>query len=175
MKSVSQAKLTYFEGIFKLWTYDQQELLFFQMFIIFANQNLAVLCVKRILFFLEFLMFYEVYSEKKSKHICNRKTLIEHPVYRSPTSCSVGSGRRQRNLSGSMKVTSGRKAPTGNMMPRRSSLGILPGAIGIGSGVVMDYPVSGSPVTNKGKYRSHQYYESKVLHESPDVQHPSVH
>ena len=47
MKSVSQAKLPYFKGIFKLWTHEQQELPFLQMFISFANQNLAVLCVKR--------------------------------------------------------------------------------------------------------------------------------
>ena len=47
MRSVSRAKLRYFEGIFKLWTHDQQLLPFPQMFISFANQNLAVLCVKR--------------------------------------------------------------------------------------------------------------------------------
>jgi len=48
MKSVSQATLTYYEGIFKLSTQEQQELLFLQIFISFANQNLAVLCVKRL-------------------------------------------------------------------------------------------------------------------------------
>ena len=47
MKSVSQAKLSYFEEIFKLWAHEQQELPCFQMLISFANQNLAVLCVKR--------------------------------------------------------------------------------------------------------------------------------
>ena len=47
MKSVSQAKLAYFEGIFKLWTHEQQELPFRQMSISFSYQNLAVLCVKR--------------------------------------------------------------------------------------------------------------------------------
>ena len=47
------------EGIFKLWTHEQQELPFLQMFISFANQNLVILCVKRISFFLEFLMLYE--------------------------------------------------------------------------------------------------------------------
>ena len=63
MKSVSRAKLAYFKGIFKLWTHDQQKLPYFerifklfthdqqdlpflQMFISFANKNLAVLCVK---------------------------------------------------------------------------------------------------------------------------------
>ena len=46
MKSDAQAKLPYFEGIVKL-----QELPFLQMFISFAFQNLAVLCVKRISFF----------------------------------------------------------------------------------------------------------------------------
>ena len=51
---------SYFEGIFKLWTYKQQELPFLLMFISFAYQNLAVLCVKRISFFQEILM-YEVY------------------------------------------------------------------------------------------------------------------
>ena len=59
MKSVSQAKLPYFEGIFKLWKHEQQELPFLQMFISFAKQNLAVLCVKRISFFL--VLLYEVY------------------------------------------------------------------------------------------------------------------
>ena len=39
--------LPYFEGIFILWTHDKQELPFLQMIISFANQNLAVLCVKR--------------------------------------------------------------------------------------------------------------------------------
>ena len=34
------------EGIFKLWTHNQQELPFLKMFISFTNQNLAVLCVK---------------------------------------------------------------------------------------------------------------------------------
>ena len=47
IKSVSQAKLPYFERIFKLLTHDQQEL----MFSSFAYQNLAVLCVKRIFIF----------------------------------------------------------------------------------------------------------------------------
>ena len=42
MKSVSRAKLPFFEGIFKLWTLNQQELLFLQMFISFTNQNQAV-------------------------------------------------------------------------------------------------------------------------------------
>ena len=47
MKSVSQAKLPYFEGIFKLWKHEQQELPSLQMFISLVNQNLALLCVKR--------------------------------------------------------------------------------------------------------------------------------
>ena len=60
MKSVSQAKLPpYFEGIFKFWTHEQQELPFLQMFISFGNQNLAVLCRKRFSSFLEFFMLYE--------------------------------------------------------------------------------------------------------------------
>ena len=46
-KSVSRGKLPYFEGIFKLWTPDQQDLPFLQMFIIFVKQNLPVLCLKR--------------------------------------------------------------------------------------------------------------------------------
>ena len=33
------------------------------MFISFAYQNLAVLCVKRMSFFLEILMLYEVYTQ----------------------------------------------------------------------------------------------------------------
>ena len=47
LKSVSQAKPPYFEGIFKLWTHEQQELPFLQMFIRFAHQNLTIFCVKR--------------------------------------------------------------------------------------------------------------------------------
>ena len=47
MKSISQAKLPYFEEIFKIWTHEQQELPFLQIFTSFAYQNLAVLCVKR--------------------------------------------------------------------------------------------------------------------------------
>ena len=47
MKSLSRAKLPYFEGIFNLWTHDQEDLTFLQIFISFANQNIAVLCVKR--------------------------------------------------------------------------------------------------------------------------------
>ena len=43
--------------------HEQQELSFLQRFISFANQNLAVLSVKQISFFLEFLMFYEVYRQ----------------------------------------------------------------------------------------------------------------
>ena len=40
-----------------------------------------------------------------------------------------------------MKVQSAQKAHVNsNTTPRRLSLGILPGSIGIGSGVVMDYP-----------------------------------
>ena len=60
MKSVAQAKLPYFEEIFKLWTREEQELPFLQILISISNQDLAVLCVKRISFFLEFLMLYEV-------------------------------------------------------------------------------------------------------------------
>ena len=45
-KSVSHTKLPFFEGIFKLWTHEQQELPFLQLFISFAYQNLAILCVK---------------------------------------------------------------------------------------------------------------------------------
>ena len=84
MKSVPQAKPPYFEGIFKLRTHEQQELLFLQTFISFANLNLAILCVKRISFFLEILILYEVYKEcvplfliwketKKRKLIVNLK------------------------------------------------------------------------------------------------------
>ena len=40
IKSVSHAKLPYFEGIFKLWLVEQQELPFLQMFISFACQKL---------------------------------------------------------------------------------------------------------------------------------------
>ena len=47
MKFVSQTKLPYFEEISKLWTQEQQELLFLWMFISFACHNLAALCVKR--------------------------------------------------------------------------------------------------------------------------------
>ena len=47
MKSVSREKIPHFEGIFKHWTHDQEDLPFLQMFISFASQNLAVLCVKR--------------------------------------------------------------------------------------------------------------------------------
>ena len=47
MTCVSQAKLPYFEGIFQLWMDEQQELAFLQMFISFAYQNLATLCMKR--------------------------------------------------------------------------------------------------------------------------------
>ena len=54
----------YFEGIFKLWTHEQQELPFLQMFISFGYQNLAILCLKRPWkFFLEILMLYEVYRK----------------------------------------------------------------------------------------------------------------
>ena len=59
----SQAKLPYFKGIFNLWTHEQQELPFLQMFITFANQNLAVLRPwNGFCFFLEFLMLYKVYG-----------------------------------------------------------------------------------------------------------------
>ena len=47
MESFSRAKLPYFEWIFRIWTREQQELPFLQIFITYANQNLAVLCVKR--------------------------------------------------------------------------------------------------------------------------------
>ena len=70
MKSVSQTKLPFFEGIFKLWTHKQQQLPFLQMFISIACQNIAVLCVKRISFFLEIFMLYvyEVYSRDQPWH-----------------------------------------------------------------------------------------------------------
>ena len=42
-----QSYLPYFKGILKLWTHDLQELPFRQFFINFANQNIAVLCMKR--------------------------------------------------------------------------------------------------------------------------------
>ena len=45
MKSVSNATLLDFKGFFKIWMYKQQELTSIQMFIDFANQYLAVLCV----------------------------------------------------------------------------------------------------------------------------------
>ena len=68
MKSVSQAKLPYFEGIFKLWTHEKQDLPFLQMIIIFEYQNLAVLCVKRpwnkFRFSWNFYMLYEVCAPK---------------------------------------------------------------------------------------------------------------
>ena len=41
MKSGSQAKLPYSVGIFKLWTHEEQELPFLQMFMSFAYKNLA--------------------------------------------------------------------------------------------------------------------------------------
>ena len=49
LKSDSEAKPPYFEGIFKLWTHEheQQDLPFLQMFIGFAQQNLKMFCVKR--------------------------------------------------------------------------------------------------------------------------------
>ena len=46
IRSVSRTKLP-FKRIFSLWTHDQQQLPFLQIFIGFANQNLAVLCMKR--------------------------------------------------------------------------------------------------------------------------------
>ena len=53
------SKTPYFEGIFNLCTYEQQELSFLQMFISFANQNLGVLCVKR--FFGNFIILRKLY------------------------------------------------------------------------------------------------------------------
>ena len=61
LKSVSQVKPPYFEGFFKLWKHEQQELPFLQMFIRFVHQNLTIFFVTRISFFLEILMLYEVY------------------------------------------------------------------------------------------------------------------
>ena len=75
MKSVSQAELPYLEGIFKLWMPEQQELPFLQVFISFANQNLAVLCVKRISFFLEFLMLYEAYTRVYTRILAKKQTI----------------------------------------------------------------------------------------------------
>ena len=63
MKSISQAKLPYFEEIFKRWTHKQQDLPFLQMFISFVYENLAFLCEKRISFLLRILMVYEVYGK----------------------------------------------------------------------------------------------------------------
>ena len=58
-KSALRAKLLHFKEIFKLWTHKQPELtLLYQ----FASQNLAALCVKQILFSLQFLVLYVVYS-----------------------------------------------------------------------------------------------------------------
>ena len=45
-------------------------LAFLQMFIIFTNQSFAVLCVKRISFFLDFCMFCEVYYIPDFKKWC---------------------------------------------------------------------------------------------------------
>ena len=47
LKPVSQAKPPYFERIFKLWTHEQQELPYLQIFIMFAQQNLKNFCVTR--------------------------------------------------------------------------------------------------------------------------------
>ena len=68
-----QAKLPFFEEIFKLWTHEQQELPFLQTFISFANQNIAVLYMKRISFFLKILMLQEVYFAPNYVKISNQE------------------------------------------------------------------------------------------------------
>ena len=62
MKSVSQAKPPYFEGIFKLWTHEQQELPFLQFCILKSSYFMRETAVKRISFLLEMLLLYEVYK-----------------------------------------------------------------------------------------------------------------
>ena len=47
LKSVSQAKPPYFDGIFKLSTHEHLELPFLQIFIRFAHQSLTISRVKR--------------------------------------------------------------------------------------------------------------------------------
>ena len=55
--------------------------------------------------------------------------------------------RKQRTRGGSVRV---RNPSTKSRPSRRSSLGVLPGAIGIGSGAVLDYNTNPQhPVTSK--------------------------
>ena len=63
MISVSQCKLPYFEGIFKLWTHEQQELFFLQNFISFAYQNLAV--ITDFVFPWNFVVVWGLFSENQ--------------------------------------------------------------------------------------------------------------
>ena len=64
-KSVSQEKLPYFEGIFELLTHEQQELPSLlnvhQYCIRKSSCFMRETAVKRILFFLEIFVLYEVY------------------------------------------------------------------------------------------------------------------
>ena len=62
----SRVKAVDFKVIFEFWTHEQQDLTLFQRLIIFASQNLAVLCVKRPWNRLHFWMFYVVYKENLS-------------------------------------------------------------------------------------------------------------
>ena len=79
VKSVAQAKLPYFEEIFKLWTREKQELPFLQILISISNQDLASCfrretVVKWISFFLEYLMMsivYAIYRQQPRWKVCH--------------------------------------------------------------------------------------------------------
>ncbi len=73
----------------------------------------------------------------RSTHLAFMKFISEMYGKRQAR-CQAQRPTRRKRLSGSMRTGSVIQRPQ-NKMPRRASLGVLPGAIGIGAGFV-DYP-----------------------------------
>lgn len=112
--SISDSLGTETRSNFKEECFEQEDLLE-------ERQRLAR---NRHLAFMKFIS--EMYERKKGGQLSKRHHLA---------ATASQSRHPRRRLSGSMKVSSSK-----NQIPRRSSLGILPGSIGIGSGVVVDFP-----------------------------------
>ena len=91
--------------------------------------------------------------ENKKRHLAFMKFISEMYEKRQKRSKNSKNSRHKnvsgKPRSGSMKVQSWQKVPD---ISRRSSLGILPGSIGIGSGIVMDYPTSSAPKSIASEY-----------------------
>lgn len=88
-------------------------------------------------------------TKKISRHLAFMKFISEWTAEKKQKS------RKKRNVGGSMRVRNNKTTGQHRNIPRRSSVGVLPGSIGIGSGVVVDYPMTSKSSTTMPSTTKH--------------------